>query len=111
MSAQSVVKSIFRDAFESNLAKSQEMPAWLRTLRLRAFTHFEESGFPTTDLEDWKYTNISRRVKGEFVMPAPTNEQEGGIAADALAPETANSRVVFVNGRFDPASSSLSELH
>jgi len=110
MSAQSVVKSIFRDAFESNLAKSQEMPAWLRTLRLRAFTHFEESGFPTTDLEDWKYTNISRRVKGEFVMPALTNEQEAGIAADALAPETANSRVVFVNGRFDPASSSLSEL-
>ena len=32
---------------------------WLRDTREKAITRFNELGFPTTKLEEWKYTNVA----------------------------------------------------
>ena len=48
-------ESLF-EAFEQRVeAKS---PAWLMNLRRAGNAHFAELGFPTTDHEEWRFTNI-----------------------------------------------------
>jgi len=40
----------------------------LRKTRQSAFERFRESGFPTIRNEDWKYTNIARFLKEEYML-------------------------------------------
>lgn len=37
-------------------------------LRDEAFAYFEATGFPTTRLEDWKYTNVAPIVSGQWTV-------------------------------------------
>jgi Fe-S cluster assembly protein SufD len=79
---------------------------WVNRLRREGMDDFLTLGFPTTKLEDWKYTNVApiRRVTFEPALHRP----------DAI-PETLRSevysyagpRLVFVNGRFDQGLSTL----
>ena len=34
-------------------------PEWLRTLRAEALASFDALGYPTSRLEEWRYTNVS----------------------------------------------------
>ena len=54
---------------------------WLRVLREDAIARFEAIGFPTSQLEDWKYTAAPARAiaKGRFA-PASTTPQISGPA-------------------------------
>jgi Fe-S cluster assembly protein SufD len=107
---QSSYRARFEEFFEG--AKRGE-PSWLAHLREGAFARFEERGFPTTDEEDWKYTNVAPIARGEFVQQ---KVDEGAAAghADAVArfvsAEAARSRLVFVNGVYQPGLSDLSAL-
>ncbi|UAY50812.1 Fe-S cluster assembly protein SufD [Ferruginibacter albus] len=38
------------------------------SLRENAFTQFKKLGFPTTKVEDWKFTNVHNFLKDEFVV-------------------------------------------
>jgi hypothetical protein len=59
-------KSIYSDAFREFTAREAEgRPAWVARLREGAFARFEELGFPTTDEEDWKYTNVASIARPE----------------------------------------------
>jgi len=81
--------------------------AWLSQTRQNALDQFDALGFPTTRLEDWKYTNVATLGKHAFV--------HGGPSATAVDPHHWQSRLfdkaddddylVFVNGKY---SSSLS---
>ena len=77
---------------------------WLRDTRDRAIARFNELGFPTTKLEDWKYTNVSALAKLPFDVATVdggkfTREQLRGVfLAEAAFAENCN-RLVFVNGR------------
>jgi Fe-S cluster assembly protein SufD len=55
--AEGVTAAINRAAAE--LIASDE-PGWLRDRRLHAWTVYEETPFPTTRLEEWRYTDVSR---------------------------------------------------
>src|SRR5918993_689301 len=107
---QSSYRARFEEFFEG--AKRGE-PSWLAHLREGAFARFEEGGFPTTDEEDWKYTNVAPIARGEFVQQ---KVDEGAAAgpADAVGrfvrAEAARSRLVFVNGVYQPGLSDLSAL-
>jgi Fe-S cluster assembly protein SufD len=67
----------------------------LRDLRERAAARFEHLGWPTPELEEWRYTNLApiARVpwKGGGETPSPVLPTLAGRAALEL---------VFVNGRF-----------
>ena len=54
--SQDVYLHHYRD-FEKRVAGKD--PTWLRALRADAIQAFADLGFPTTHLEDWKYTNVA----------------------------------------------------
>jgi Fe-S cluster assembly protein SufD len=96
------------DGFISN-APGRKRP-WLQRLRENAFARFCETGFPTSQMEDWRFTNVSAIAHAEFELPADGSRlvSRAQIAADGL--KDAASRLVFVNGRFAPEHSLLERL-
>lgn len=84
---------------------------WVRALRRTAIDAYERQGWPTTDLEAWKYTSLGpvRRVDHR---PAP--DRTGELSLEDLDHVTIDgfdaARVVFVNGRLDEALSTLDRV-
>ena len=100
----------YLDAFTQFAKETADAPAWLRELREAAFSRFCSVGFPTTRDEDWRFTNISALVRTQFRLAR--GSATSLIAAD-LAPwamEGAAARLVFVDGRFEPALSNSDAL-
>jgi len=87
-------------------------PAWLREMRAGGIARFAELGFPTMNLEEWRFTSVTPLV--ETVFAAPHGEAVPGPSAsevDAhLIQGVGRHRMVFVNGRFTPALSVLDGL-
>jgi Fe-S cluster assembly protein SufD len=85
------------------------VPAWLTTLRRGAMSRFAEQGFPTTRLEDWKYTDVARIASLPFrlatALPARVAPEVVHAASFGAA-----SRLVFVNGCYLPDLSSTGAL-
>ena len=78
---------------------------WLRTVQRDAIEQFSRTGFPTTRLENWKYTDVSKLAEAypEWLdhRPAPTDIS----ARRPLAIEGAI-HLVFIDGLFQPTLSS-----
>lgn len=100
----------------SNFARLEERlgqngDAWLHGMRKDAIERFAELGFPTTRLEEWKFTNVAPLAKIPF-QAAESGSNE--LTADRLAhlplADTAFceqcSRLVFVNGHYSRELSS-----
>src|SRR5919205_2765657 len=106
-------KSVYADAFREFAARAAEgEPSWVARLREGAFARFEELGFPTTDEEDWKYTNVAPVARAGF-MPAgagSATKLEGAAVEPFVSAEARRSRLVFVDGLFRPELSSLEDL-
>jgi len=78
-------------------------PAWLRAARKDAIQRFGEAGFPTTKLEDWRYTNLAPLARTPFELAAPDPARLTRSEIERLSfPVFACSVFVFVNGRFVP---------
>ena len=83
-------------------------PHWLGPLRRRALDRFGSLGFPTLRHEDWKYTSVAAISGGEF---HPFTGQRPETDVEALGyGDWPCARLVFVNGRFAPESSSVKGL-
>jgi Fe-S cluster assembly protein SufD len=83
-------------------------PAWLAEMRRQAMARFVEMGLPSVRDEDWRQTPIGPIARTAFRRPAV----DAAVSADALAPLTFGHafdghQIVFVNGRYAPALSSL----
>jgi len=100
----------FHEQAESQRGK---MPAWVEDLRRRAIEHFEMVGFPTTDVEDYKYTNVAPIARGNF-QPASEAQAKNLIDGQTLErfvyPEAKRSRLAFVNGIFSSELSAIENL-
>src|SRR5581483_8597188 len=88
---------------------------WLRTLRAKAFARFCEVGLPTTQDEDWRFTNISPIAHTQFRLSNIKVDEIGGFhfqkgfpASDSL--RFSQTALIFVNGRFVPQFSRIDEL-
>jgi Fe-S cluster assembly protein SufD len=84
--------------------------AWLKKLRHDGFARFAEAGFPTMRDEDWRFTNPGAITKTAFHL---TRNGHKLPSQESLAPffiAGATCRLVFVDGRFAPALSSIGEL-
>ena len=113
MLASSSVKSPYLADFESFQGSvGARAPEWLRKLRTAAALHFSEVGFPTTELEDWKYTNVAQIA--EAVFPPAFRHMPGKIVNMDMASFTFDeskwSHIVFLNGVYAPELSSLQGL-
>lgn len=84
-------------------------PRWLLPMRKAGLASFAESGFPTLNDEDWRFTNIAPIVQLPFQMATqvPVNGTETKALDAALFTRLPGNRLVFVNGFFAPELSLL----
>src|SRR5262245_55342708 len=80
--------------------------SWVKQLRQKGMDDFLALGFPTTKLENWKYTNVAP-IRHVTFEPAVDRR----LAAVPELDSHENPRLVFVNGRFAPALSRLTRLN
>jgi len=86
--------------------------AWLKALRLQALEQFKQTGFPTNELESWKYTDLSLnllKVNFTFETPASTTVISSQLKKAGFDVERVH-LAVFVNGRFSEELSSFKAL-
>src|SRR5207237_4103920 len=90
----------------------RDTPAWLAQLRAAGLARLEVASFPTTDEEDWKYTNVAPIVRGEFSLldSTATEWADAGVVASFIYEETRQSHLAFVNGIYRPELSALGAL-
>jgi Fe-S cluster assembly protein SufD len=84
----------------------RDEPAGLLARRRAALAAFAATGFPSTRLEEWRYTNVAPLVEIPFELPGPGHGEVSRRDVEGLAfPVYACTLFVFVDGRFDPALS------
>lgn len=106
-------KSVYASAFQTLGAKLGTSEAsWLKLLRENAMERFERLGFPTTNDEEWKYTNLSQLAKARFepVLDAKSAALDNARLVPFAYAEAASSQLVFVNGIFSRELSSVEAL-
>ncbi len=85
--------------------KETKQPAWVFPLRKAAISRFAEQGFPTTQDEDWRFTNVAPIAKLPF-KPVFQRPVRTGVSVDELAgfnfAKLQCHRLVFINGHFAP---------
>ncbi len=102
----------FLATFELNQANgAAQSPSWLRRLRKTAIGCFQELGFPTTRDEEWKYTSVEPILSHVFELGkgTETTATPQVLLSQSFA-EAAACRLVFINGHFHPALSSMARL-
>lgn len=100
------------ECYERHFAEVLTRTSWASLARLRreAFDRFRSLGFPTTKLEEWRFTSVAPIAEKVFV---PATDGAGGTS-DALAPWRLEAQdpieLVFVNGRWAPHLARLGAL-
>ena len=90
--------------------RDQAEPAWLGATRNAARARFAETGFPTRRHEAWRFTELKSLTATAFA-PAPALAGDASVIGERLCRLlTHASRLVFVNGRFDPDHSHICTL-
>jgi len=89
--------------------------SWSRPIRKAAIERFAELGFPTSKLEEWKFTSVAPIAKLAF---QPARHEANGLTIEELASApladvafgTCCHRLVFINGHFSVELSSIETL-
>ncbi len=81
----------------------------LSAIRGAGRAQFQKSGFPTRRNEAWRFTDLKPLIDARFAPVAPSDDLAGLDAALARHPAGVD-RLVFVNGRFDPARSAIGAI-
>ncbi len=89
-------------AFEAMETAAQgHTPSWLQALRKGGISHFAELGFPTTNHEEWRFTNVAPIARMPFKLAdgCGLKVKEKDLARLQF-PEVPGKRVVFIDGKF-----------
>jgi Fe-S cluster assembly protein SufD len=93
----------------ASFAPSAREPAWLAEARRAALGRFQALGLPTARHEDWRFTSLAGLTPVSFgKAPVGDPAYAAALLERGTAPEAP--RLVFVNGRLDPALSSRAGL-
>jgi len=87
-------------------------PGWLKEMRAGALARFSEHGFPTTRQEEWRFTSVQAIADTAFTLPkSPRADAPSAKAIHAYEVcEAGRHLLVFVNGRYSGALSSVAGL-
>ena len=88
------------------LRERSEEPASVRGLREAAFARFTELGFPTPSQEEWRLTPVQPIGASEWEIGPARPVADETLASWRLG-EAAATEIVFVDGRFDRARSTV----
>lgn len=95
-------------AFEAT-APGHALP-WLQKLRRDAFARFCEVGFPTTRVEDWRFTNVAAIAQTPFRLASKPEKLPSKNSLEPYRIPGAACQLVFVDGHFSPELSSATQL-
>jgi Fe-S cluster assembly protein SufD len=100
--AEGVTEQINREAVE---ALSADEPTWLRERRLDAWAVYERTPMPTKRLEEWRYTDLSRKLKLDALSLQPWEPHEfsledapEGLRAAMASDRAASGHLVDIDG-------------
>lgn len=95
-----------------NLASEVEQAGHkvLSAIRDESMLALNRNTFPTRKDEAWRFTDLRAITRNEFVLPDNAGTKEITNASDYFLPEAENSRLVFINGKYDASLSSVSDL-
>ncbi len=84
---------------------------WLKEIRDRATAKVQELAIPSSRDEEWRFTDLSDLLQTSF---QPASDEHPALGFEHIRPfilpEAVNSCLVFVNGIYDPALSSVDSL-
>ena len=89
----------------ARFTKQTTLPGAFASLRDDAFSCFDRLGFPTTRLEEWRFTNVAPIAGTTFVATTPDTDYTRAELDALKLPRLGGPELVFVNGRFAPALS------
>jgi len=95
----------YAEAFEAFNRDAEN--GWLKSQRIAAFARFEHLGFPSRNVEYWKYTDTKALTKREFKLATHYDQQVAADLMKAKGLKLDAYRLVFVDGLL---STELSEL-
>jgi Fe-S cluster assembly protein SufD len=94
--------------YRRSVEQGAAQPRWMGQARDSAMAQFERLGFPTTKIEQWRFTSVAPIAERTFAL-AKDGIAAGGIPqTQALSAPIAHA--VCVNGRFAPQLSRLDGL-
>lgn len=93
------------EKFENNLNGNKEIP--FHKIRQNAISRFAEMGFPTTRIEEWKYTSVAPLLQHQFSLEKPVSEIAPEILEKFTFAGLPANLLVFVNGEFRSDYSSV----
>ncbi len=105
----STAGSRFLAEYEARATRTGTGPSWLRQRRDRAMAAFAAQGFPSTRDEEWRFTPVTAIADTAFVPGELLHVAPEDLAPWLFGAETA-AEIVFVNGIFVPALSSVANL-
>jgi Fe-S cluster assembly protein SufD len=82
-------------------------PSWVAQARQSAIAQFERLGFPTTRIEQWRFTSVAPIAERTFTLASDGIAKAGNYTAPLSRPLA---HAVCVNGRFAPGLSRLDTL-
>jgi len=111
MPAQEISETYLSHFARREKAHAQNEQHWLHELRRKAISRFAELGFPTAKLEEWKFTNVGPLARtsfhsAEFRADGMSAERLADLPLAQAAFSECCSRIVFVNGHYNPQLSS-----
>ena len=105
---EDVIKNYSADFMQLKNTKEND---WFLKQRQSAFDIFQESGFPNTRVEDWKYTDVRPIAKNTF-----SNITESNVASDnneideILIKDLDCVNLVFINGTYSEKYSDIKNI-
>ncbi len=99
----------YREAFERvSCSRAEHEPGRIGSLRSEAIGRFEELGFPTKRLEEWRSTDVRPIAQSSITFEASAGLVTESDVADYRYPDTCE--LVLVNGVYRPELSRLADL-
>ena len=90
----------------ADFAEARPAPPWLQKLRRRGVAAFERLGFPSTNDENWRFTNLAPLARASFSLPpddVTLAERTAALEMEArlgtIGFSASEPRLAFVNGR------------
>ena len=94
--------------YRRSLEQGAAQPRWVAQAREIAIAQFERLGFPTTKIEQWRFTSVAPIAERTFTLASDGVAKAGAQATRPLSNPIAHA--VCVNGRFSPQLSQLDKL-
>ena len=84
-------------AFENE----KDVDAYVHGIRTKAIKNFEQEGFPTKRLENWKYTSLKKTLQHDYkLFPSKSQTLEFKDIESFLINEIESYKIIFVDGKY-----------